>query len=82
MSEIEVEPSTLGAILRGHRERLGMLQSEVEERAGLAHTRVSQYETGYRVPTLRILVKLADVYRVSLDSLVGRTINKDTGYER
>ena len=47
-------------------------QSIVEELTGLDRTTISAYELGVREPSVDSLIKLADIYHVSLDYLCGR----------
>lgn len=36
---------------------------------------VSNYENGYSTPDIYTLIKLADIFQVTLDELVGRNFN-------
>ena len=55
------------------RERRGLTQVALGQRAGMAAASISHFETGQRVPSLDSLVKLADALEVSVDELLGRT---------
>ena len=55
------------------REELGLTQKDVAQRLGLNPSAVNRWETGEKRPELPNLVKLADMFGVSLDYLVGRT---------
>lgn len=55
------------------RNRNGMLQEDVAKYLGLTRPAYSHYETGKRVPDAEILEKLADLYKVSIDELMGRS---------
>ena len=57
---------------RAIRERRGLTQVALGERAGMAPASISHFETGQRVPSLESLVKLADALGVSVDELLGR----------
>lgn len=51
----------------------GMTQKEVAEHMGVTQTRISRIETGSgSFPSISQLVQLADLYKISLDKLVGR----------
>lgn len=54
------------------RERRGLTQVALGQRAGMAPASISHFETGQRVPSLDSLVKLADALDVSVDELLGR----------
>lgn len=48
-------------------------QGEVAEKIGVTQTTYSKYELGKINIPVDMLIKLADLYHVSLDYLVGRT---------
>lgn len=49
-----------------------MTQGEIAYSIGVARTTCAGYETGQNEPDLKTLVKIADLYGVSLDYLAGR----------
>lgn len=57
------------------RSRRGLSQEGLASRCGIAASAISHYETGRRRPDLQNLVKLADGLGVSIDYLLGRTVN-------
>ena len=61
--------------LRRLRENMGLQQKEVADRLGVNPSAVTRWESGEKRPDLVNLVKLADLYNVSLDYLMGRTDN-------
>jgi transcriptional regulator with XRE-family HTH domain len=54
--------------LRGARK---MTQAELAKRIGVTDATISAYEVGTRTPSFEALVKLAQVFRVSTDNLLG-----------
>lgn len=46
-------------------------QSELARRCRVTSAAISQIEKGDRMPSLRVLRKLAEVFQVSLDQLIG-----------
>lgn len=58
------------------RKAKGYTQKELADFLSLAQTSVANYENGTRVPDTEKLQKLADIFEVSLDYLVGRKENK------
>lgn len=50
----------------------GMTQTQVADKLGITYQSYQAYERGVALPTLKNFVKLADIYDVSLDYLVGR----------
>lgn len=55
-----VDSSTTGDLLRAARERAGLTQRELAERAGVAQSVVSAYESGRRQPALPTLARLVE----------------------
>lgn len=55
-----------------HRELKGYPQKEVAAILGVTVQAVSFWETGKRMPSYEQLLKLADLYHVSTDTLLGR----------
>ena len=56
---------------RLRRER-GLTQAELGARLGISKSAVSMYECGNREPELDLLEKMADVFGVSVNALLGR----------
>lgn len=51
----------------------GLTQQEVAEHLGISQPRVSRFEKGVgSFPSIDRLIQMADLYKVSLDRLVGR----------
>ncbi len=57
--------------LRRVREHRGMTLTEVADQTGISKSTLSRLETGQRRPTLELLLRLAGIYKVPLDELVG-----------
>lgn len=64
-----------GDILRKKREERCMTQSDLAQRIGITQQSVNSYETGYKVPPLRVVVAAADVFKCSTDEMIGRKIS-------
>lgn len=64
-----------GDILRQKREERRMTQTDLAERIGVTQQNINSYETGYKVPPLRVVVAAADVFRCSTDEMIGRRIS-------
>ena len=62
-------------------ERLKYLQAnsgmkkDVAASIGISVMTYYRYETGQHEPTMNILIRIADYFNVSLDYLVGRSVN-------
>lgn len=62
----------LSARLRELRARVGMTQDQIARRLGCHESAVSRWESGTRFPTGEDLVSLSDLFRVSVDYLLGK----------
>lgn len=60
-----------GAKLRLLRKEKNMTQKVLAERLGLATSAICSYEAGARYPSYEILIKIAGIFRVSIDYLLG-----------
>lgn len=58
--------------LKEMRKMCGLTQREVAERLGISQPSYVRYENGTSEPTLENLAKLADLFDVSADYLLGR----------
>lgn len=63
---------SLGKRLKIEREKRNWSQKYVAERIGITNTVLSNYERDYRDPDTETLKKLADLYEVYVDYLLGR----------
>lgn len=62
----------IGKNIRKLRMKQQMSQDDIAPRLNICRQTLSNYETGKRLPDLDMLVKLADIFDVSIDALVGR----------
>lgn len=63
----------LGDRLRKQRNRLKLTQEDIARKIGVARTTYAMYEQNSREPDYATLQKLADLFDVSVDYLLGRT---------
>ncbi|MBN8199287.1 helix-turn-helix domain-containing protein [Bacillus sp. NTK034] len=64
---------SLGKRLKAERERRNWSQIFVAQKIGITNTVLSNYERDYRDPDTETLKKLADLYEVETDYLLGRS---------
>lgn len=62
----------LGDNLRSCRKQLKLSEREVSKMLHVDITTISKYEHNTRTPDIYMMMRFADVYGVSLDTLVGR----------
>ena len=65
--------STIAWRLSDLRATSGVKQRSIAGLIGTSQSRMSEYEHGETLPSLFSLIKLADIYGVSIDYIVGRT---------
>lgn len=68
-----MDPTEIGAILATLRREKGMAQKELAILLNLSIGTISNYENGVHSPDLNTLCRLADLYGVTTDYLLGRT---------
>lgn len=74
MSDMKKE---VGERLRGARERKGYRQNRVAKHLGIHNSTLAKYESGDREADIETLKKIAELYEVSLDWILGHTLNND-----
>jgi transcriptional regulator with XRE-family HTH domain len=62
----------LGDNIRENREKLGINQVELAKLMGVSKQTVSNWENDNRIPPTQTLDKLANIFNVTTDSLLGR----------
>ena len=60
--------------LKEERLALSLTQQQMADILKIAQTSYSRYELGIRQPDLDLLVKIADIFDMSIDLLLGRSI--------
>lgn len=61
---------TLGERLKKLREEKGLTQKQVADKLGLESAAISKYEKDLREPNIESLLKLSDLFEISLDELL------------
>ena len=59
-------------LIREFREELALTQSELATQVGTLQRNISNWENGVSEPDCEVLVKLADIFNITLDELFGR----------
>lgn len=70
--------SELSNRLKEERKKAGLTQEEVAEYLGITRPAYTLYETDKTQPSLETAGKLADLYKISVDYLMGRFTVKET----
>jgi len=67
----------LGKRIKEYRKKKGWSQQKLAEKSGLSFNTITRIEQGIgNSPTLKTLLKLADVLEVGLDELAGKKVQK------
>lgn len=64
--------TTLRKNICAYRKLLNITQEELSYKLGGSKNLVSNYENGISTPDIFTLIKLADIFDITLDALVGR----------
>lgn len=62
------------------RKTKGFTQEEISKQLSIARSTYNGYEQNISEPNIETLCKLADIYGVSLDYLIGREFKDEVGY--
>lgn len=72
---------SLGDIMKNRLKQLrkskGYTQVSLQIQTGIEQSLLSKYETGERMPPIDTLIKLAELYNVSIDYILCRTDNPE-----
>ena len=68
--------ANVGKNIRILRTRKKMTQDALAEKLFVSHQTVSNYETGKRIPDIDMLIRIADIYEVTLEQLLTQTCTK------
>ena len=71
-----MDSKQIGELLARLRKERGMTQQQVAEYLNVKQNTYSQYEIGVLNYPIDVLCRLADLYQVSVDYLLGRTDEK------
>jgi len=71
---------TLGKRIVQHRKRLGLTQDQLAEKLGVTAQAVSKWENDQSCPDISMLPKLADIFGITTDTLLG-TAHSEPVYE-
>lgn len=72
LSTTKVDNMKIAENIKFYRKSLGLTQEKLANLLNGKKSLVSNYENGYSIPDIHTLIKLADIFQVSLDELVGR----------
>lgn len=62
--------------IKEYREKCGLSQSQLAKKIEVTSGLVGSYEIGLKVPSLAVIIRMADVFECSVDELLGRDSKK------
>lgn len=74
----KITSTKIGARIRQLRLSAGMTQRDLAQRINVGNTTLSQYESGARVPSDEVKIKIASVFGVSVDYLLGASSERNS----
>jgi transcriptional regulator with XRE-family HTH domain len=72
LSDIRANLEKFGPRLRELREEANLTVEQLAEKLGVVKQTISKYENNQREPKYEYLLKLAEIFNVSVDYLLGR----------
>lgn len=70
-TEGKIQSNLFASRLRTLREEKGMTQTDLANRAGVSRTNISNWETGQRIPCIKVVETIAKEFCVPMDYLYG-----------
>ena len=64
----------IGKSIKEKRLERKLTQSQLAKLIGVTHTAISYWENGINIPNVLDCWKIADVFNISIDELIGRNI--------
>lgn len=74
----KITSTKIDARIRQLRLSAGMTQRDLAQRINVGNTTLSQYESGARVPSDEVKIKIASVFGVSVDYLLGASSERNS----
>ncbi len=67
----------IGERFKYYREKANLTQKEAAELLEIKSYQLANYETNRTEPNLKTLIKMSEIYKVSIDELLNNTIKND-----
>ena len=62
----------IGDNIRVLRKKNGLLQKDLADQLNITRQALSNYEVGKRIPDIFELISMAEIFKVSVDEIIGR----------
>ena len=64
----------IGDNIRALRKKNGLLQKNLADQLKITRQALSNYEVGKRIPDIFELIRMAEIFKVSVDEIIGREV--------
>ena len=64
----------IGDNIRVLRKKNGLLQKDLADQLNITRQALSNYEVGKRIPDIFELIRMAEIFKVSVDEIIGREV--------
>lgn len=61
--------------LKRLRENAEITQVELADKADISQSAIASFEAGTKIPSVAILIRIADVFKCTVDELLGRRVS-------
>lgn len=75
MSKKVLNKKDFGKKIKQNRERLGLTQFQLSEKVGISQNFLGDIERGIKLPSIENLIRLSNIFKVSLDSLFSASLD-------
>ena len=62
----------IGDNIRVLRKKNGLLQKDLADQLNITRQALSNYEVGKRIPDIFELIRMSEIFKVSVDEIIGR----------
>ncbi len=82
LTAMEKTANTLGSKIAENRKKKNLTQEEFAEMLGVSAQAVSKWENDVSCPDIMLLPKIANIFSISIDELMGVASNRETAEEK
>jgi transcriptional regulator with XRE-family HTH domain len=72
----QIDPKVVGMQIKKKREALDLSQKKLADQIQVSPPAINQYEKGHKTPSTDVLLRLASAFDVSVDYLLGSTLDE------
>jgi len=72
--------NTVGSNIKRHRTKLKLTQQQLADRLSVSRQTITSYESGRTEPDIAAMEKLAEIFDITVDELIGKTYSANSVY--